>query len=393
VKTVAVLGGGPAGAMAAAKLASGGMDTVLLDEKLAWEKPCGGGLTWKAYDRYPFLIHNSVPKRLVTHTGLDDPRSGRAVVRLSRPLVIYSRKELNALLLDRAAGMGARLLKERVRSVQLACDGGWTVQMRSGTIRADYVIVAMGARNPLKEFGSEFSPGDTMTALGYHVDTPQSHIDLQFFPSFAGYSWIFPRCGRASVGIGGKGESAQSMRHRLEQWMDLRGLLYSNAHFYAHMIPALETGSWANNRVSGEGWMAAGDSAGLVDPVTGEGIYYAMRSGEMAAETLLDNSIPLACKHVAYREMLRREIMDELEAASRLAPKLYLRPFLFSGMTARMIQFIRHSPAVSEVMQNLFAGTQSYCDLKACLVARARRAAMEIMQSVVLRRRLVEDVK
>ena len=393
MKVVAVLGGGPAGAMAAAKLASGGIETVLLDEKLAWEKPCGGGLTWKAYDRYPFLLDNSVPKRFVTHTGLDDPRSGRAMIRLSRPLVIYSRKELNALLLDRAAAMGARLFKERVQGLKRSACGGWTVQTRTGPFSADYVIVAMGARNPLKEFGSEFAPGDTMTALGYHVDTPQSHIDLQFFPRFEGYSWIFPRCGRASVGIGGKGESAQSMRRRLEHWMDHRGLPYANAHFYAHMIPALEPGSWANNRVSGEGWMAAGDAAGLVDPVTGEGIYYAMRSGEMAAETLLDSSIPLVNKHLAYRESLRREIMDELEAGSRLAPKLYLRPFLFSGMTARMIQFIRHSPAVSEVMQNLFAGTQSYCDLKACLVARARRAAVEIMQSVVLRRRLVEDVK
>jgi flavin-dependent dehydrogenase len=289
--------------------------------------------------------------------------------------------------------MGARLMKERVQGLKRSAGGGWTVQTRTGPHNADYVIVAMGARNPLKEFGSEFAPGDTMTALGYHVDTPQSHIDLQFFPRFEGYSWIFPRCGRASVGIGGKGESAQTMRHRLEQWMDHRGLPYTNAQFYAHMIPSLEPGSWANNRVSGEGWMAAGDAAGLVDPVTGEGIYYAMRSGEMAAETLLDASIPLANKHLAYRELLRREIMDELEAGSRLAPKLYLRPFLFSGMTARMIQFIRHSPAVSEVMQNLFAGTQSYCDLKACLVARARRAAVEIMQSVVLRRRLVEDVK
>ncbi len=393
MKTVAVLGGGPAGAMAAAKLAACGIQTFLLDEKLAWEKPCGGGVTWKAYDRYPFLLNNTVPKRLVTHTGLDDPRAGRAMVHLTRPLVIYSRKELNALLLDRAASLGARLLKERVQGLEREPDGAWKIQTRSGPLTADYVIVAMGARNPLKEFGSEFAPGDTMTALGYHVDTPQSHIDLQFFPRFVGYSWIFPRCGQASVGIGGKGESAQSMRHRLERWKEFRGLPYANAHFYAHMIPALSPTSWAQNRVSGEGWMAAGDTAGLVDPVTGEGIYYAMRSGEMAAETLLDASIPFEKKHIVYRELLRREIMDELEAGSRLAPKLYLRPFLFSGMTARMIQFIRHSPAVSEVMQNLFAGTQSYLDLKACLVARARRAAMEIMRSVVFRRRLVEDVK
>jgi flavin-dependent dehydrogenase len=314
------------------------------------------------------------------------------MVHLTRPLVIYSRRDLNELLLNRAAGLGARLMKERVHGIDRNGDG-WVVRTRSGPVFADYVIVAMGARNPLREFGSEFAPGDTMTALGYHVEVPQKHIDLQFFPRFEGYSWIFPRCGRASVGIGGKGESAQVMRARLERWMDRRGLRYQDAPFYAHMLPALEPGSWANNRVSGEGWMAAGDSAGLVDPVTGEGIYYALRSGEIAAETLLDESVPRAVKHVAYRDHLRHEIMDELEAGSRLAPKLYLRPFLFSGMTARMIQFIRHSPSVSEVMQNLFAGSQSYRGLKACLVARARRAAVEILRSLVLHRKLVEDVE
>ena len=139
--------------------------------------------------------------------------------------------------------------------------------------------------------------------------------------------------------------------------------------------------------------MSAGDSAGLVDPVTGEGIYYAMRSGEMAAQTLLDQRVPLAEKHKVYREAVRREIMDELEAGSRLAPKFYLRPFLFSGTTARMIQFVRHSPAVAEVLQELFAGTQSYRGLKAVLVGRGRRALMEIMQSLVLRRRLVEEAE
>ena len=61
---VAVLGGGPAGAMAAARLAAAGVSTVVIDEKLAWEKPCGGGLTYKAYTRYPFLTENFTPKRL-----------------------------------------------------------------------------------------------------------------------------------------------------------------------------------------------------------------------------------------------------------------------------------------------------------------------------------------
>ena len=60
MKRVAILGGGPAGAFAAEQLASGGLQVRLFDEKLAWEKPCGGGLTYKAYNRYPFLVHNSV---------------------------------------------------------------------------------------------------------------------------------------------------------------------------------------------------------------------------------------------------------------------------------------------------------------------------------------------
>ncbi|MGO9241700.1 MAG: NAD(P)/FAD-dependent oxidoreductase [Bryobacteraceae bacterium] len=389
MKTVAVLGGGPAGAMAAATLAAGGIGTVLFDEKLAWEKPCGGGLTWKAYDRYPFLLNNSTPKKLVSFTGLDDPRSGPAMVRLARPLVVYSRQELNALLLNRAGEMGARLVKERVQGIERE-GAGWRVQTAAGSLRAEYAIVALGARNPLKDYGSAFKPADTMIALGYRVEAPQTHILLQFIPRFEGYMWIFPRCGCASVGIGGKGVPARTMRRRLEQWMDQRGLRYDNAPFYAHTIPALEPASWAHNRISGEGWMAAGDSAGLVDPLTGEGIYYAMRSGEMAAETLLDEGVPEAQKHVAYREAVRREIMDELEAGSRLAPKFYLRPFLFSGMTARMIQFIRYSPAVAEVLQDLFAGSQSYRGLKARLVGRARRALVEIMQSLVSRRPLAE---
>jgi flavin-dependent dehydrogenase len=378
--------------MAAATLARGGIETVLFDEKLAWEKPCGGGLTWKAYDRYPFLLENSTPKRLVSFTGLDDPRSGPAMLRLARPLVVYSRKELNALLLQRAEQMGARLLKEHVQGIGRK-EGGWRVQTAAGALKADYAIVALGARNPLKGYGSAFTAADTMMALGYRVEAPQTHILLQFIPRFEGYMWIFPRCGCASVGIGGKGVPARTMRRRLEQWMDERGLRYDNATFYAHMIPALEPSSWAHNRISGEGWMAAGDSAGLVDPLTGEGIYYAMRSGEIAAETLLDERVPEAQKHVAYGEAVRREIMDELEAGSRLAPKFYLRPFLFSGMTARMIQFVRHSPAVAEVLQELFAGSQSYRGLKARLVSRAQRALVEIIQSLVLRRRLAEEAE
>ena len=76
MKTVAVLGGGPAGATAAERLARSGLRTIVLDEKLAWEKPCGGGITYKAYSQYPYLLENDTPKKIVTDTTLAAPKSG-----------------------------------------------------------------------------------------------------------------------------------------------------------------------------------------------------------------------------------------------------------------------------------------------------------------------------
>src|SRR5580700_7425733 len=86
MKTVAVLGGGPAGSFAGERLAQAGLNVVVFDEKLAWEKPCGGGLTYKAYHEYPFLIDNDTPKRLVRETLLAAPKAGEAKMDLTHPL-------------------------------------------------------------------------------------------------------------------------------------------------------------------------------------------------------------------------------------------------------------------------------------------------------------------
>ena len=91
---------------AAAKLAAAGLDTTVIDEKLAWEKPCGGGITYKAYSRYPFLLENDTPKRAITETTLSEPRGGSVTMRLSKPLLIYSRYDLNNMLLRRAEDVG-----------------------------------------------------------------------------------------------------------------------------------------------------------------------------------------------------------------------------------------------------------------------------------------------
>jgi geranylgeranyl reductase family protein len=377
MKRVAILGGGPAGAFAAEQLASAGLEVLLFDEKLAWEKPCGGGLTYKAYSQYPFLINNATPKRFVTETVLAAPKAGEVSLKLDDPLLIYSRLDLNRMLLERAERAGAQIEKTRVS--EMTWQGSrWRVRTTTGTADADFCIVATGARNPLRNVGTQLTSDDTMAALGYYVPGEQAKIDIQFLPHLEGYIWIFPRCGHLSVGICGKGEPASSLRKRLERYISERGLSLQGARFYSHLLPSLHSTSWRDNRVAGEGWMAVGDAAGLVDPITGEGLYYAIRSADLAARTLLSEVSGLAEKVGQYRRLLQRDFAGDLEFGSRLAKRIFHGSFLFGSVPARMVQFTRRSPRFSAVIQDLFAGRQSYPELKRRLLKNLNGSLYEI---------------
>ena len=381
MKRVAILGGGPAGAFAAERLASAGLDVLVFDEKLAWEKPCGGGVTYKAYSQYPFLIENSTPKRLITETVLAAPHGGEVTLKLDDPLLIYSRLDLNRMLLERAERAGAQIEKARV--LEMSRYGrGWQLRTSSGMADADFCIVATGARNALAEVGTELTAEDTMPALGYYVPGDQTRIDIQFLPRLEGYIWVFPRCGHLSVGICGKGEPASSLRTRLEQYLTERGIAWKGAAFYSHLLPSLSAASWEKNRVAGEGWMAVGDAAGLVDPVTGEGLYYAIRSADLAVGALLSEASEPAERAGQYRQSLRRDFAADLEFGSRLAKRVFLGRFLFGSVPARMVQFSRRSPRFSAIIQDLFAGKQPYLGLKRRLVQNLNGSLYDISMSL-----------
>lgn len=380
MKTVAVLGGGPAGAFAAEQLAAEGLRAIVFDEKLAWEKPCGGGLTYKAYSQYPFLIENETPKKVIHQTVLSAPGAGAVDLRLDSPLLIYSRLDLNQMLLSRAVRAGAQVEKTRV--LGMARDGQrWQLRTQNGRVQADYCIVATGARNPLRDVGTQLSSSDTMSALGYYVPGNREKIDIQFLPELEGYIWVFPRCGHLSVGICGKGEPASSLRRRLETYMEEKNLSRDGATFYSHLLPSLETPAWKHNRVTGPGWMAVGDAAGLVDPITGEGLYYAIRSADLAVQALLNELRNSELASAVYRRLLGRDFANDLECASRLAAHVFRGKFLFGPVPSRMVQFTRRSPRFSSAMQDLFAGTQSYLTLKRRLLQNLNGSLFEIAMS------------
>ncbi len=384
MKTVAVLGGGPAGSFAAAGLARAGLKTIVFDEKLAWEKPCGGGLTFKAYDAYPFLLRNETPKKIITSTVLAAPTAGAARMQLQHPLVIYSRFDLNKMLLERAEAAGAQLEKDRVTRLERT-RSGWSLRTRSGTAEADFIVVATGARNSLRSVGTEWTASDTMYALGYYVPTAQEHIDIQFLENLEGYIWVFPRCGHLSIGICGKGESAQALRARLERYMASKGIETKGAMFYSHVLPSLERRSWGRNRVAGDGWFAVGDAAGLVDPITGEGLYYAMRSGDIASQVLTEDTA-VSQKVETYRARLRHDFVADLEFGAALAKRVFLGRFLFRTVPNQMVAFMRRSARFNSLMQDLFAGTQPYLGLKSRLLRNLNGTLNEVIMNFFLHR-------
>lgn len=145
---ITIVGGGPAGSLAASLLAAGGREVVLFDEKLAWEKPCGGGITHKALQQYPFLAEAG-SGHPVEHCELISPSGQRVRFRLQHPVAIFSRLALNQLLLDRPRHAGVAVHQERVTRIDRAGDA-WQLTTPQREWKASYVILAAGARNSLR---------------------------------------------------------------------------------------------------------------------------------------------------------------------------------------------------------------------------------------------------
>ncbi|MBZ5664330.1 MAG: NAD(P)/FAD-dependent oxidoreductase [Acidobacteriia bacterium] len=360
---IAIVGGGPAGALAGAQLAAGGREVVLFDEKLAWEKPCGGGLTHKTLQQYPFLAETGSEGNLVEHCELISPSGQRVRFHMQHPVAIFSRRVLNGLLLERARGAGVEVHQERITRIERT-GGGWQLRTPQAEYRASYVMLAAGARNSFcAQFRAPISPHDLMVTAGYFIPGRTPLMQIQFLKGITGYIWVFPRADHVSAGIAGKmGEvSTADLRRALERWLEENGFRLEGANFYSHILPSFRTETFETLKVCGEGWAMIGDSAGLVDPITGEGLYYALRSAELCAGALL------AGRPEDYRNLLEEEVLPELRLAARVSHRFYRGEIFGDSALERMVSLTAQSASFRDLMSDLFAGIQSYRDLRARL--------------------------
>lgn len=365
---IAIVGGGPAGALAGALLAAGGRDVLLFDEKLAWEKPCGGGLTHKALQQYPFLADAGSESNPVEHCELISPSGQRIRFHMQYPVAIFSRLALNGLLLERARRAGVDVRQERVTRIA-RIGGDWQLLTPQREYQASYLMLAAGARNPFcPQFLSPIAPSDLMVSAGYFIPGRSSLMQIQFLKGITGYIWVFPRVDHVSAGITGKmGETSTGELRRIlerwlkEQWLEENGFHLDGARFYSHILPSFRAQTFETLKVCGEGWAMIGDSAGLVDPITGEGLYYALRSAELCADTLLGG------RPDEYRLRLQDEVLAELKVAARVSQRFYNGQIFGDSVLERMVSLTTQSASFRDLMSDLFAGIQGYRDLRSRL--------------------------
>jgi flavin-dependent dehydrogenase len=364
--------------MCGAELARNGHEVQIFDEHLAWEKPCGGGLTHKAILKYPFLLDNSHPKKLVHSVELIASNDQRATLEMTNPIVIYSRKVLNGLLLERAQEAGCKVRQSHVTSVDTSAakprycvDGEWQ--------SADFLVLAAGARNHLLPETRPLQRDELEITQGYFIPTVADSITIKFLPHFDGYIWSFPRCDHLSVGICGSMASHNSseLRSHLQTFIQAHDISTENGQFYSHVLPSPQERTLSQRTVVGKNWALVGDAAAWVDPLTGEGLFYAMRSGELLGKALAEG------KPEVYTDWVGAAFASELEFAARIVRRFYRGTFLGTAVTTRMVQFLRRSPVFRQLMADIFSGTQDYTTLKERVCGHIGLTLSEFVSSVL----------
>lgn len=294
---VIVVGGGPSGATAAHHLARAGAKVMLLD-KAGRIKPCGGAVP-------PRLIRDyNIPGHLIV-ARIDAARIVSPSGRLAHMPVdgsyvgMVDREDFDEFLRARAAEAGATRMtgtythstRDDDRVLRLHFD------LKNGSAASARAKLAIGADGALSKLGQDHIPGADKTKLvfAYHeiVERPETadsyasdrcdvYYNARYSPDF--YAWVFPHGKTASIGTGSahKGFALREAVATLRQDAGLAGS--KTIRKEGAPIPLKPLRRWDNGRDV----LLAGDAAGIVAPASGEGIYYAMLGGELAALTGLD---------------------------------------------------------------------------------------------------------
>lgn len=359
-----VIGGGPAGAAAGITAARAGLDVLLID-KAAFprEKLCGGGFTGRSRRHMAEIFGREVtPDLFLPCNRFRLVAGARTVAEMADAPTIWltMRREFDAMLLAAAEKAGCAMATG-VRIASFDPDGGRVSLSTGEEVSAPLVIGADGATSMVARrlFGRAHDPA--RVGFGMEVEVPREGalptdaVEIDLAAADWGYGWSFPKAGSITLGVGGIHRRNPQMPATLDRFLCRQGEDGASLRPRGAFLPFGEV-----RPVAGKGTtLLAGDAAGLVDPITGEGIAWAMKSGQLAA---LAASEALAARRPdkalpGYQRALA-PIRAELRHARALR-WLFYQPLLQPAF----LRLLAGEPRLQRRYLALLSGEADYADL------------------------------
>ncbi len=360
---VAVVGAGPSGASAAWHLATAGLNVIIL-EKQHWprEKTCGGGVVARALAEIPPEIPLPVLQQChKANININDISLSYTATRKKPIVSMVMRSAFDEVMVNAAIGKGATF-RDHIEVTGIGgCANHMTLRSNRENIPARMIIAADGVNSLIAR--QQGFKDIKVLAPAIEWEIAYDKRLMRQFENIArfdfgilddGYAWIFPKRESLSVGLGTMRAKARNLPGTLSCYLEGQGIMADQSTSRkGHLIPlSPRPGMLAKGRT-----LLVGDAAGLVDPVTAEGITFALQSGRLAAEAIISGQLEPSRVPYIYQNELQNSLLKELFCGRLLATILYRTPRLRNRF------FIRHGQRLAERMADLVMGKTTYCNI------------------------------
>ncbi|NES84086.1 MAG: geranylgeranyl reductase family protein [Moorea sp. SIO2B7] len=367
-----IIGAGPAGATAAYHLAKGGNSVLLLEKAtLPRYKACGGGVSpviaeWFDFDFTP-VIDNTITKVQFTWK-IGDPVT--AELSMVEPMWMVKRDAFDHFLVQQAIKQGAEV-KDNTEVTAIELTGNsWQVTTTNGTFAAPYIIAADGVKGPMAKWLG-FKPRQEFIGGTLEIKTPVSaeNQNVAYFDFGSlknGYIWNFPKADGYTISgaiiKGGKGKP-EELKKQLTKYATESGLDLANSEYASYALSL-----WTKDQILHTNQaILAGEAAGILDPLTGEGIRPSIFTGLKASEAI-DQALKGDAKALeGYTQVVSEEWGADMVLAQRLAGLFYQFPKIAYKVGVKR-------PAAAQVMGKILCGELRYSDVTEQAIARLKKS-------------------
>lgn len=371
-----VVGAGPAGSFTALKLAEQGLNVLLIDKQSRDRyKPCGGGMCTRCL-KLVGEPPDEVTERKVTKETLYTKNKSFSVScseSIGKKGIVVYRNKFDSWLIDRAEAKGVEILeKSKVDSIII--NGKVTVKLEGGKeFESNLLVGAWGASSYLHKFINVVPP-KYYTSISQELKLPPGLVEERFNEpeifwdgniTTNGYFWIFPRKEGVNIGYMEQTTKAKGIKEKFIKIIQnhpiisqkLKGseeMKINGRSLFGHRI--------AENyldRFHGDHFVLVGEAGGLINSLTGEGIYYALKSAELAASIISEGEY--SEKSLGrYTELCYSELIDnDLKYSAKMAKMMFgHKPQFHDRIMDAMLELTEENGEIKKIMESMFSSVE-----------------------------------